>query len=84
MSAAYQDYLSLIELIPNGSPHHYNAGVTLLQLNRDQEAVESFTRAIDLSPNYADAYRGRSMAYTQLGMRGLAAADRARADELDS
>ena len=47
-----------------------------------RRAIEDYDTAINLDPNYADAYYGRGLAYGQLGRVDEAIADLARASEL--
>ena len=42
-------------------------GVALFNQGRIQEAIDQFTKAIALDPNYVDAWAGRAEAYAQLG-----------------
>lgn len=42
-------------------------GITLMSLRRYDEAIEYFNKAIDLRPNYAEAYNLKANAYIQNG-----------------
>ena len=53
-----------------------------LVTGKAEEAVVSFTRAIELGCKEADTYKNRSIAYTALNETEKAAADIARAEEL--
>ena len=59
-------------------PHVNRAGV-LSDLDRWQDAVAGYDRAIALSPDFAEAHLGRAFALKQLGQldEALAAVDRA-------
>lgn len=48
-----------------------------------QEAIDQFTKAIALDPNYAEAWQRRAEAYAQLGRSELAAEDRRHFQGLD-
>ncbi|MBD1878484.1 RNA polymerase sigma factor RpoD [Coleofasciculus sp. FACHB-T130] len=52
---------------PQDAVAYFNQGVERYQLGNFQGAVEDFTHAIYLNPNYADAYNRRSSAYAVLG-----------------
>ncbi|MEP0754312.1 tetratricopeptide repeat protein [Coleofasciculus sp. FACHB-64] len=52
---------------PQDAVAYFNQGVERYQLGNFQGAVEDFTHAIYLNPNYADAYNRRSSAYAALG-----------------
>ena len=47
------------------------------------EAIESYNRALELNPLFADAYCFRGNSYAQTGRYGVAAKDFAKALELD-
>jgi TonB family protein len=49
-----------------------------------QRAVTDYTEAIRLKPDYQYFYRDRAKAYKELGQNELAAADEAKAEQLDS
>lgn len=61
------------EEVKNNNFHLYSAatyfhqGVEHYRLGDFQGAVEEFNRAIQINPNYADAYNKRSSAYASLG-----------------
>lgn len=56
---------------------------SLLQLNRLDEALVAYDRAIELSPNFAPAYANRGVLHDRSGRYALAIADYERAAELD-
>ena len=43
---------------------HFNRGINYIQQEKYDLAVAQFTRAIELDPDYAEAYLGRGMIYT--------------------
>ncbi len=54
---------------------HFNRGVTLYEQGRLDKAIGEFTKAIELDPNYAEAYRSRGFAYSKKGKDHWAYAD---------
>ncbi len=56
---------------------------TLMQLNRNQEALELFNRAIDLQPYFGGSYANRGILYDRMGDYELAIADYEKALSLD-
>jgi len=63
---AQSDYESALKLAPNQPVYHkYLGSVMLLQQDHDN-AITSFTSAIQLNPDYAEAYYLRSIAYSKL------------------
>jgi tetratricopeptide (TPR) repeat protein len=53
-------------------------GIALFNQRRIQEAIDQFTKALALDPNYSFAWQARADAYTQLGREDAAAEDRRR------
>lgn len=43
---------------------HFNRGINYIQQEKYDLALAQFTRAIELDPDYAEAYLGRGMIYT--------------------
>jgi Tfp pilus assembly protein PilF len=58
-------------------------GLAYFNLGRYDLAIADFNNTIALDPVEADAYRGRSEAYRQLGKSDLAAADMMRFAKLN-
>lgn len=58
-------------------------GIERFDEGKYQEAIDQFTKAIGLDPNYADAWQRRAEAYAQLGRSELAAEDRRHFQGLD-
>jgi len=55
---------------------HYNKGAIYLQIKKDpKKAVEEFTRAIEINPNYVEAYFARGFTYSTLKDKESAKAD---------
>lgn len=66
LSEAVTYYYQAIEQNPKFHLYHHNLGETLAKLGRFEEAIASFQRAIDISPN-GSSYYSMAQAYTQLG-----------------
>jgi len=60
----------------------YQSGKSMLADGNPASAVEDFNEAIERMPSMADAYLGRSEAYTALGNRANAESDLIRAGEI--
>lgn len=58
-------------------------GIERFDGGKYQEAIDQFTKAIALDPNYADAWQRRAEAYAQLGRSERAAEDRRHLQGLD-
>ena len=63
---------------------YYNLGVYLTEKERYEHAIMQFDRALELEPDYSDAYHGRGRAYYDKGDYWSAIADYTRAIELNS
>ncbi|MDB9312890.1 DnaJ domain-containing protein [Spirulina sp. CS-785/01] len=61
---------------------YYHRGVERAKQERYSEALEDFSLAIFLKPDYADAYRYRGLVYSMLGRERKANADLRRVAEL--
>jgi Tfp pilus assembly protein PilF len=66
----------------NSSSQAYQQGYGLSQAERHEEAIASFTQAIQLDPNNAEAYRGRAHAQVLTGNRSAAVRDYEQAAQL--
>jgi tetratricopeptide (TPR) repeat protein len=51
-----KDYSDAIRLDQNYSVYHYNRGLTYFKIENTNQAIIDFTKAIEINPNYADAY----------------------------
>ena len=58
-------------------------GMALFNQRRVQEAIDQFTKALALDPNYAFAWQARADAYTQLGREDAAAEDRRQLEAIN-
>lgn len=61
---------------------YYNKAVILLALNRADEALEALGKAIELKPDFGQAYYNRGYIYLQTGQRTAGIDDLSRAGEL--
>ena len=59
-------------------------GVGLFNQSRIQEAIDQFTKAIALDPNFIEAWARRAEAYSELGKGNEAEEDRRRLDALNA
>jgi len=62
---------------------HYNKGVVLGNLDRHVEALNAYTAAVGLDPNYTYAFYNRAVEYAHVGKKDEMLEDLARAIELD-
>ncbi|NJO75279.1 MAG: tetratricopeptide repeat protein [Leptolyngbyaceae cyanobacterium RM1_406_9] len=66
----------------SSSSQAYQQGYGLSREERHEEAIASFTQAIQLDPNNAEAYRGRAHAQVLTGNRSAAVRDYEQAAQL--
>jgi tetratricopeptide (TPR) repeat protein len=74
-------YCAALDACPNNNLAANELGVLLCRSGRTQEAIESFTRAIDIAPT-ATAYHNLAFAQQRLGMLGQAAANEQESQRL--
>ena len=60
-----------------------NRGIACAKLNKHERAIEDFSKAIALNPNFAEAYNNRGLAYAELNKYEQAIGDYDRAIELN-
>jgi protein O-mannosyl-transferase len=85
----WRDTMTVISnAINNGFYHkgmmHMGRGVEYGDLGKPQEAIQDFTRALELDPNIRDAYKMRGSLYAQSGQIDKAIADLEKYVTLDS
>jgi len=56
-----------LKVDPNSAQAHFDQGLVLQALNRSDEALASYTRAIDLNPYFAEAFFNRGNVLRRLG-----------------
>jgi serine/threonine-protein kinase len=61
---------------------HYNRGLAYFHLQRDQDAMRDFDKAIELNPKFAAAWLNRGLAQYRIGKFDLAATSLTKALEL--
>jgi tetratricopeptide (TPR) repeat protein len=81
--AALADFVIVAELDPENWEPFASSGITLLQLERDAEAVIAYDRAIELNPRRAASFYNRGLAHRFLDEYELALADYNQAIKLD-
>ena len=59
-------------------------GLTLLNDDKSQEAIDQFTKALALQADYGPAWGGRAEAYAKLGRNAEAAEDRPRLESINA
>lgn len=67
---------------PSNHANFGDLGRALQQLGRHQEAIDAYTRAIELMPNGKRYYTGRASSYRAIGNAAAAQADQTKADSL--
>jgi tetratricopeptide (TPR) repeat protein len=68
---------------PHNAREAFDAGVRLLKSTRYDQAILNFNRALDLQPNFAEAYRMRGRAYVAESNSDLAIRDFSRVAKLE-
>ena len=81
MSRVSEDLGQAVRLAPKEVAYHFVLGSVRLATGDDFGAIEAFNQALELSPDFQDAYAGRSLAWGRLGNLAKAAADAARAGD---
>ncbi len=67
---------------PRNARDAFDAGMRLMKTTRYDQAILNFNRAVDLVPDYADAYRMRGRAYVAQSDPAMAIRDFSRVSEL--
>ncbi len=81
---ARKDFLQSIELDSSNYKAYYNLGRIEIDENNHPDAIRYISKAIGLSPEEADLYNNRGVAYHAIGQTDLAIEDFTRAIALDS
>jgi tetratricopeptide (TPR) repeat protein len=83
LSAALTDIERLIcHTHSDWAPAFYNKAVLLTAMGRKKEAIDVYTKAIELDAHLAPAYYNRALLYLELGKQTEAEKDLSRAGEL--
>lgn len=90
--AAYDDLSAVIHEDPLASKAYFNRGVVCFMASRQapstrvpqlqQASIKDFTRAIELQPNYASAFKYRGNVYRVMGNEAAAQSDYATFEQL--
>ncbi len=75
LDKAEADFEQAVALDQDYASSHYCCGMVHNAKKEFHEAIESFSKAIELCEDIAYAYDGRSVAYAQIGESALAQAD---------
>ena len=70
-----RDYDEALRLEPHSAPAHFNKGNLLLDLERLDEAVAAFDRAVQCNPDFTGSYINRGVAQHLLGYTDAAISD---------
>lgn len=76
---ASKDFQTVIKTKSSNGEGYYNLGVEHVQAGRHREAIEAFSAAIRVNPQYAEAYRYRGFVYSLMGLELSAEADLTKA-----
>ncbi len=79
---ALKDLETINRLAPDLQYAHYNRGNVYVRLQDYDQAVEAYTRALDIDPQFPDAYYNRGVAHIKAGRLQDGLADLSRAGEL--
>jgi tetratricopeptide (TPR) repeat protein len=83
MEGALREYRSALAIDPGRADVHYNLASALESTQDLGGAIREYSRAIELDDADADGWRGRSHVYAVLAQWGKAAADSAKAVQLN-
>lgn len=72
-----------IDFTPSNAESFYKLGMEKAQRGKYSEAIEDFSKAIRLNPNYFEAYKYRGLACSKLGYENRAKSDLKNARELE-
>ncbi len=79
---ALKDLETVNQLAPDLQYAHYNRGNIYVRLQDYTHAVEAYTRALDIDPQFPDAYYNRGVVHLLAGQLESGLADLSRAGEL--
>ena len=76
MDDAVREYEAILHMDKNCENCYYNLGAIYLNVKKDnKKALEAFTKAIEVNPNYVEAYFARGYTYALLKDKESAKAD---------
>jgi len=78
----FNDTVKAIKIEPNNPVVHFEQGL-FLAFVCDASAIDSYTKAIELNPNYVDAYYNRGLVKSNIGNSEEAIKDYSKAIEID-
>ncbi|HEX8414622.1 MAG TPA: tetratricopeptide repeat protein, partial [Sphingomicrobium sp.] len=84
LESALEDCKEALRLAPESAPYLDSMGMTLLRLNRYDDAISSYDKALTLRPNQAVSLMGRALAHAAKGNEAQARADAAAARAIDA
>lgn len=79
---ALSDYQEYLKFDPNNPNFWYESGMVQRSLKRNQDAINSLSRAIQLKPDFNIAYRERARAHAQAGNKSAAQQDYQKATQM--
>ncbi|UTY30030.1 (p)ppGpp synthetase [Treponema putidum] len=79
---AYSDFLQSCKYNPANFRSHYYVGIALTLLNRDDEAIEYFSKSLEINKFQAHVYFRRALSYFKLALYPEAAKDLDSASDL--
>ena len=73
---AIGQYTAILDKRKDCDHCYYNLGAIYLEIKKDpKKALENFTKAIEINPNYVEAYFARGYTYSKLKDKESAKAD---------
>jgi tetratricopeptide (TPR) repeat protein len=65
--SSIRDLSVFLEKYPTEVPELYNRGLSYVNLDKNQEAIADFNKAIELDTTFARVYRARGNCYLRIG-----------------
>ncbi len=62
-----QDFSEAIRLNPKKSSYYLNRGLVYFSIENNNKAIDDFTKAIELDPEFANAYQSRAETLKRIG-----------------